>query len=164
MKYLKWLWIGMLFVIPAAWAICPLCTVAVGAGIGFFEWFGLSDLIIGLWVGGLVVSLAFWTADWFHRKHWDFPLQGLVMLIIYSAIIVVPLYYPLGYIGRLGNTLWHIDRLLLGIIIGGIVFFFGSILHMYLKIRHEGRVYFPLQKVIVPILPLLLLSFIFYWV
>jgi len=162
-KHLKWVLLAGCLLAPSAFAICPLCTIAVGAGIGLFEWLGISDLISGLWVGGLIVSLSFWTANWLNRKGWRFPLQGLAMLVFYSVIIILPLYYPMGYIGRPNHTLWHIDILLLGIIIGAIVFFCASILHFYLKIRNQSKVYFPLQKVVLPVLPLVLLSIIFYF-
>ena len=163
-RYLKWLllWAG-LFLMPSAFAVCPLCTIAVGAGIGVLEWLGINDFITGIWVGGLVVSLSLWTSNWLHRKGWNFPLQNIVILIIYSVIIVVPLYYPLGYIGKPDNTLWHMDRLLLGIIIGGVVFFFATIVHFLLKIRHQGKVYFPLQQVVVPVSSLILLTIISYF-
>lgn len=162
-QYLKWVLLTGCLLTPSAFAICPLCTIAVGAGIGLFEWLGISDLISGLWIGALIVSLSFWTANWFNRKGWRFPLQGLVMLIAYSIIIVLPLYYPMGYIGRPDHSLWHVDILLLGIIIGAILFFCASILHLYLKIRNQDKVYFPLQKVVLPVLPLVLLSIIFYF-
>jgi MFS family permease len=164
LKHFKWLLLTGCFLTPAAFALCPLCTIAVGAGIGFFEWMGISDLITGLWVGALMVSLSFWTANWFNRKGWRFPMLGLIMFAIYAVLIVLPLYYPLGYIGRPNHTLWHIDILLLGIIIGAVVFFCASIFHLYLKVRNEGRVYFPLQKVVIPVLPLVLLSIIFYFI
>ena len=164
-KDIKWLLL-MVFLFtftPCVFAICPVCTIAVGVGIGLFEWMGISDLISGLWIGALIISLSFWTANWFHQKGWRFPLQGLIMILIYSTIIVLPLYYPMGYIGRPNHTLWHIDILLLGIIIGAIVFFCSSILHFYLKIYNHGKVYFPFQKVILTLVPLIVLSIIFYF-
>jgi len=32
-------------------AVCPVCTVAAGAGVGLSRWLGIDDIIIGLWVG-----------------------------------------------------------------------------------------------------------------
>lgn len=162
-KHMKWLLLMGCLLTPSAFAICPLCTIAVGAGIGLFEWMGISDLITGLWIGALIISLSFWTASWVNCKGWRFPLQGLIMMIIYSVIIVLPLYYPMGYIGQPNHTLWHIDILLLGIIIGAIVFFCASILSLYLKVCNQGKVYFPFQNVVLPVLPLALLSIIFYF-
>jgi hypothetical protein len=164
-KYLRWLGLliaGWLYA-SSALAVCPLCTVAVSAGIGFFEWIGLNDVIIGLWVGALVISLSFWTADWLHQKNRHFPYQGIIFLLVYNVFITLPLYYPLRYIGQSNNTLWCIDRLLLGILLGEFVFFVSSVLHFSLKMNHGGRVYFPLQKVIIPIVSLILLSLIFYF-
>ena len=42
--------LGLFFAIPAK-AICPVCTVAVGAGIGLSRWLGIDDSITGLWIG-----------------------------------------------------------------------------------------------------------------
>ena len=36
-----------------AHAVCPVCTVAVGAGLGLAEWLGIDDSISGLWIGAL---------------------------------------------------------------------------------------------------------------
>ncbi|MCX6758247.1 MAG: hypothetical protein NTX14_00895, partial [Candidatus Nealsonbacteria bacterium] len=47
-----------------ALAVCPICTVAVGAGLGLSRWFGIDDSISGLWIGGLIVSFILWTIDW----------------------------------------------------------------------------------------------------
>ena len=39
-----------------ALALCPVCAIAVGAGIGVSRWLGVDDTITGVWVGGLIVS------------------------------------------------------------------------------------------------------------
>ncbi|KKU63742.1 MAG: hypothetical protein UX88_C0023G0019 [Candidatus Woesebacteria bacterium GW2011_GWC2_47_16] len=52
-----------------ALAVCPVCTVAVGAGLGVSRWLGIDDSVSGIWVGGLVVSLSFWFADWLTKKN-----------------------------------------------------------------------------------------------
>ncbi len=36
----------------SAQAICPICTIAVGAGVGFSRYLGIDDTIAGLWIGG----------------------------------------------------------------------------------------------------------------
>ncbi|OGT92725.1 MAG: hypothetical protein A2298_03205 [Gammaproteobacteria bacterium RIFOXYB2_FULL_38_6] len=152
----------LLFMVKSAWAICPICTIAVGAGIGLSEYLGIDDTITGLWVGALVVSVSFWTSGWMKQKGWRFPLMGILILIAYYLIVVFPLYWPMHYIGRVGNTLWGMDKLLLGIIVGSIVFFFASIFHFYLKAENHDKVYFPFQKVVIPVVPLIIFSFIFY--
>lgn len=44
-------------------AVCPVCTVAVGAGVGFSRYLGIDDTIAGLWIGALIVSVSMWTIN-----------------------------------------------------------------------------------------------------
>ena len=57
-----------LFVV-SSYAICPLCTIAVGAGVGLAQWLGVDDTATGIWIGGLTVSLIGWTIYWFDGKN-----------------------------------------------------------------------------------------------
>ncbi|MDP3917891.1 MAG: hypothetical protein Q8Q30_01815, partial [Candidatus Woesebacteria bacterium] len=63
---------GSLFTQPVK-AVCPVCTVAVAGGLGLSRYFGIDDSIIGIWSGGLMVSLTLWTIDWLSRKNWKVP-------------------------------------------------------------------------------------------
>ena len=49
------------FIVPVAFAVCPVCTVAVGAGLEGARLLGVDDVITGIWAGGLTLSLFFWT-------------------------------------------------------------------------------------------------------
>lgn len=155
------------FALPAQ-AVCPVCTIAVGAGIGIAEEFGVDDVIIGLWVGGLTISLIFWTLDWLKRKKvksgWSEPL----VIIVYFLIVIAPLFFikTNGYpiIGKELNKLWGVDKILLGIFLGGLLFFCGAKSYEYLKKKNNGRAYFPFQKVAMPIAPLAIASIIFYFI
>lgn len=150
--------------IQVANAICPLCTVAVGAGVGLAEWLGIDDTITGLWIGGLIVSLIMWTVYWFDSKNIHFKGRKILVTIIYYVIVVVPLYYPLHIMGHPLNKLWGVDKLLLGIILGSIFLFIGGVWYVVLKKRHGGRAYFPLQKVVMPVAPLIILTIVFYFI
>jgi len=55
---------------PNAHAVCPICTVAVGAGLGVSRWIGIDDSITGLWIGGLILSSGLWMADFIRKKAW----------------------------------------------------------------------------------------------
>jgi len=57
-----------LFTAQKVLAVCPLCTVAVGAGVGLSRWLGIDDVITGLWIGGLIVSLIAWSENWLDKK------------------------------------------------------------------------------------------------
>ncbi|MBN1684722.1 MAG: hypothetical protein JW855_04750 [Gammaproteobacteria bacterium] len=156
---------GLLFnflFLSTAYAVCPLCTIAVGAGVGFSHWLGIDDTITGLWIGGLTISLIIWTIDWLSVKNIRFYGRKLLVIAGYYGLIVVPLY-PMHFIGHPLNTFWGIDKLLLGIIIGSVAFYLGHIAYIFAKAYHGGRAYFPFQKVVMPVLPLVVLSIVFYF-
>lgn len=146
-----------------ALAVCPVCTIAVGAGVGFSRWLGIDDTVTGLWIGGLTVSLIMWTINWLNKKNIYFKLRKIIVVIGYYAIIVVPLYFT-GIMGHFYNKVWGIDKLLVGIITGSILFAASAIWYYYLKNHHGGRAYFPFQKVVMTVAPLIIFSFIFYWI
>ena len=145
-------------------AVCPICTVVVGAGVGLSRWLGIDDTISGLWIGGLTVSMITWTESWLEKKNIRFKGRIFANILGYYSLIIIPLYYS-GIIGHPLNTLCAcgLDKLLLGIIVGSIGFWFGASWYYYLKEKNQGRVYFPFQKVVFPISPLIILSIIFYF-
>ena len=51
--------------IKSAFAVCPVCVVAVGSGLFIAEKLGVDDLIAAIWIGGLVTALAIALADKF---------------------------------------------------------------------------------------------------
>ena len=151
----------------SVFAICPVCTVAVGAGVGLSRWLGIDDTIVGLWIGGLTVSLIMWTVDWLDRKNWKFKGRKILITLGYYALIVVPLFYvKIGgttIMGHPFNKMWGIDKLLLGIIVGSVFFFLGSLSYIHFKKKNNNRAHFPFQKIAMAICPLIVLSVIFYW-
>ena len=148
--------------IKSVFAVCPLCTIAVGAGIGLAEYLGIDDTITGLWVGGLIVSLIIWTITWFNKKKFHFKGRIILTTILYYLVIIVPLY-PAGIIGSPINKLWGIDRLILGVAIGSVAFVLGTLSYTLIK-RHRGKANFYFQKVAMPVAPLIILSIIFYFI
>ncbi|MFH1838453.1 MAG: hypothetical protein ABH808_03100 [Candidatus Kuenenbacteria bacterium] len=158
--------IGLLFT-KQTLAVCPVCTVAVGAGVGFSRWLGIDDIITGLWIGGLIISIIIWTESWLDKKNIRFKTRTTVTILGYYLLIIVPLYF-IGILGNLQNRLlcfchFYLDKLLLGIIIGSFAFWFMSLLYVYLKEKNQGKAYFPFQKIVMPILLLIILSIIFYY-
>jgi len=168
MRNRKLLQISALFAILAcplysALAVCPVCTVAVGAGLGLAEWLGIDDSISGLWVGGLIVSLIIWTINWLNSREIRFRARKILVTIGYYLIIILPLYWK-GYIGKnLFNKLCGIDRLLFGIILGSVLFLAGVIIHNYLRKYNENKSYFKGQKIILAVAPLIITSVILYF-
>ncbi len=147
------------------YAICPLCTVAVGAGVGFSRSLGIDDVIVGLWVGGLLVSSSMWMYEWLKTKKivkkgtekwW---VVGVAVLMY--ALVLIPLKFS-GIIGHPLNTMLGLDKVLLGVLIGSVVFFASGRLHFYLKSMNKEKVYFPYQKVVIPVGALWLTTILLY--
>ena len=146
-----------------AQAFCPVCTLAVAGGVGLSRWLGIDDTVTGLWVGGLIVSISFWTVDWLKEKKYKFPGILWAILAAYYLITVVPLYF-MKIVGHPFNRLWGFDKLILGIIIGGIFFYLGGACYQYLKKKNGGHAHFPMEKVVMPVGILVILSGIFYFI
>jgi len=154
--------LGLVLLPLKTFAVCPVCAVAVGAGIGFSRYLGIDDVVTGLWIGGLTVAMIMWTLDYFVRKGWRFRMDVLTVTIGYYLLIVVPLYF-MDLIGHPLNVLWGIDKIILGTMIGSLALFGASMWYESLKKNNGGHAYFPFQKVVMPVLGLAVLSTIFYF-
>jgi hypothetical protein len=142
-------------------AVCPICTIAVGAGVGLCRYLGINDAISGTWIGGLIISLIAWTIDWLNKKNIRFLFRKILVAIFYYAIIIIPLY-SWNIMGHPQNKLFGIDKLLVGIIAGSIVFILSILFNDFLKRKNQGKAYFPFQKVVIPFLFLFITSLIFW--
>lgn len=161
-KFLILTVVGLFLAAPAK-AVCPICTVAVGAGLGLSRYFGIDDTVSGLWVGGITASLTFWTIDWLNRKkYWLFKGRDWLIALAYYALVVLPLVWT-DMVGHPLNKLWGVDKLLLGIIAGTVFFTGGHYLYEYLKKKNNGHAHFPFEKVALPLTPLIILSAVFYY-
>lgn len=151
------------FVLPKlTYAVCPICTVAVGTGLGLAEWLGIDDTISGLWIGALIVSMSLWTINWLNTKNIRFKGRKILIFVGYYVIVVLPLWLK-GKIGHPFNKLCGIDKLLFGIILGSLLFAAAAILHNYLFKKNGGKSYFKGQKIALPVSFLLVASLILYF-
>jgi glucan phosphoethanolaminetransferase (alkaline phosphatase superfamily) len=145
----------------SALAVCPVCTIAVCVGVGLSRWLGIDDLISGVWIGGLTVSIIFWALDWLNKKQIRFKLRWIVVSFIFYMLVVLPLFFT-GIMGHPLNKFLGIDKLLFGIAAGSLAFLLSVFAHKFLKKKNQGKSYFSYQKVILPVLFLIIISLIFY--
>jgi hypothetical protein len=139
--------------------VCPICTVAVAAGVGVLREFGVDDLVTGIWFGALIVSSIAWMIDYLNRKNIHFIFRKILIIVVFYAVFILPLY-PLKIIGLAGNTAFGIDRILAGVIIGTIIFILAVLADKYLRTLNETRAMIKWQKVIIPIVFLIIASII----
>lgn len=141
------------------YAVCPVCTVAVVAGLGLSRWLGIDDTISGVWIGGLILSMSFWLSDWARKRNIKIPYLTLIAIFITYLLVFIPLQAA-QITGHPFNKLWGIDKLFLGAIIGSAVFLIGIVADKIQR-RLKGKQYFPFQKVVFPVLSLIIMSIIF---
>lgn len=150
-----------------AQAVCPICTVAVAGGLGVSRYFGIDDSLLGVWAGGLVVSVSLWTADWLSKRSWKFleksnnTINTVASLIFWTLLTYAPLYSA-NIIGHPFNTILGIDKLVFGSIIGFFAFMFGVWADK--KVREaKGKQLFNFQKVVFPVLSLTIFTLVLYF-
>jgi len=73
----------------SAFAVCPVCTVAVGAGLGLAEYFGIDDSISGLWIGALIVSMSIWTINWLNKKEIRFKGRKILIFLAFQVELIL---------------------------------------------------------------------------
>ncbi|MCX6790609.1 MAG: hypothetical protein NTV62_00235 [Candidatus Gribaldobacteria bacterium] len=143
--------------------VCPVCTVAVCAGLGLARWLKIDDTITGLWVAGLLIAVVGWTVKFLEKRKWNFPYRTFVTAVVLYLSVFIPLYLT-KMVGDPLHQLWGIDKLILGVLVGSLGFGLSLLLHQALKKKNNDKVYFPYQKVIIPVSALLILSVAFYFV
>jgi hypothetical protein len=154
-----------IFLIPSTvQAVCPLCVVAIGAGLGLSEYLGIDDTISGSWIGAMLIATAWWNINWFNKKklwqkHWK--TRNVLTIFAYYLLVVVPLFTQ-GLIGKAGRTLFGLDKLALGIALGTLVFIFSEFWYNNIKKKNGGHAQFPFQKVAMPVINLAVLDLLFY--
>lgn len=151
---------------PSAKAVCPICTVAVFGGLGVSRYLGIDDSVLGIWVGGLMVSITLWTFDWLNRKNFkwiekiDQKLLILLVFLFWVLITYVPLF-EFNIIGHPFNTILGMDKLIFGSILGLLVFLLGVWADKKVR-KIKGKQLFNYQKVIFPVFGLTVLSLVIY--
>lgn len=165
------LFIFLFFLLPQEiFAVCPVCTVAVAGGLGLSRYLGVDDLITGIWLGGLLISISFWTLSWLQKKFGQkiikinkslsSPKVTFLIILFYYALTFFPLHAT-NLIGHPFNKFLGIDRLFFGSIVGSLVFFISIWTDKFVRIK-RGKQLFDYQKVLFPLGFLTVISLITY--
>jgi len=142
--------------------MCPVCTVTVIAGLGISRLLGIDDVITSLWIGGFILSFSFVTIAWIHKRWPKLYIVNYKLLIIVLIYLFVLIPLKLGrMIGVYHNTLFGIDKIILGTFVGSVVFLIGVCADKYQR-KKFSKIFFPFQKVVFPVLSLLIASLVFY--
>jgi|Deesub1362A_J573_1020465.scaffolds.fasta_scaffold00340_39 hypothetical protein len=155
-----------LFLVKKAQAHCPLCTIGAAAAAGGAAWFGISPVVIGLFIGAFAVSMGWWISRLIKKRY--VPLQRLLIISLSFATTVLPLFpvmrdvYPVyisltGDYGSLLNRTYLLNLFLVGSIIGGVIVSLTPWLSSKITMLRKGRT-FPFQGVILTMLLLVIVG------
>ncbi len=142
-------------------AVCPVCTVAIGAGLGLSRYLGVDDLISGIWVGGLILSFSLWLINWLVKKQIKFWGMSWLAVILMYALTLLPLWWG-DILGHPFNKIWGIDRLLAGVIAGSVIFMLAVWVDKMVRKTYDRQL-FIYQKVVFPVAGLILMSIFAYF-
>ncbi|MFH1971600.1 MAG: hypothetical protein ABIJ05_04420 [Patescibacteria group bacterium] len=149
-----------------SYAQCPVCTIAVGAGLGLSRYLGIDDLVAGIWLGGFITSFSLMTSNWLYRKEFFKKIKkyylDLGSYILSVLIIFLPLHFA-GITGHPFNKILGIDKLLIGTSFGTLTFLASIYLDNRARKKFKKQ-FFNYQKVVFPIALLVIVSLIFYFI
>ena len=149
--------LAALFFPKMALAQCPVCVVTVGGGLILADKMGIDTLLVSIWIAGLNTAISFMIADKIKKPGiWK---NGYLWSFIFLATALGYVYWT-GQAGA-GKNLWGIDKSLLGMSIGTVIMFGAVQLDKFIRSKRDGKVLFYYQKVIIPLLGLLLATIIF---
>lgn len=149
----------MIFIKPV-YATCPVCIVAVGSGLWLADKLGLDDLIVAIWIGAIVTASAIILADKMQRI--KLPKPKISWTIIFYFFTVATLQFQ-GILNSPDCKIWGVCRVWLGLTIGTIVFWCEILIDKWLRAKNNNKGFFPFQKVIFPVIAILIASLVFYY-
>lgn len=144
--------------VKTVYAQCPVCVITVGGGLILAKKLGIDDLLVSIWLSGLNTAIAFWIASGIKKKIINNPV--LWSLGFYGMTIVYLIYSK--QMNHPGNKFLGIDKVFFGITVGGLVAMSAILVDKILRKTNKNKVYFRYQKVVIPLV-LLILTTIFLW-
>lgn len=153
-----------LFLPRLALAHCPLCVAATGSAVSVARFYGVDDLIVGTFIGGFVISTAFWLNKLLKKKNKgnDYIPFQLAIIILLSFILTFTFFQSTGIVSH--TTLFGIDRILAGMLIGSAITLFAFGFNDFIRKINGNKNYIPFQVIVLTITFLLIAVFGYYLV
>ena len=138
---------------------CPVCAVAIVSGLGISRMLGISDNVIGVWTGAILLAISNWLILLLKKKNINNMFLNILIYII-DYLLILPLY--LGETPQIIfnlNKILFIDSFLFSVLIGSLTLLASSKLYYYMKAKN-GKAHFPFEKVVLPIISLIVVSIV----
>lgn len=136
----------------------PLCPIGLIGGMALARFLGVSDLVLGLWIGALIVSVSVVTVKWLKKYGKDFPGSFWTVFILTVVITAVSVRKELVWTGP--ALVLGLPPVVAGILAGAVLILLIDAANKKLIAKNGDKVYFPYQKLAVPILGVLVVSLI----
>ena len=135
---------SLVFFISFVSAHCPLCTIGAGAAAGAAVWFGVSKVVVALFIGAFAMSMGMWFSNLVKRKFIPFQKTVITSLVFLTTVFpllpifsaIGPLYIP--FIGEYGLT-YALDYSLVSAFFGGGIVFISPELNKKIKEKNNGK-------------------------
>jgi len=137
---------------------CPICTVAIGAGLDIARRLGVPDSVVGLWAGALLTLVGYWTLKFMDKKNWHFRGRDTIVILLSVAMVGFAYLGPVKYNPTSICGMFTIVPVLFGTICGALIFIGTGKLYQWMKNKNNGHAHFPFEKVVLPIAALALAS------
>lgn len=136
----------------------PVCAIGIASGLGISRLIGIDDLTLGLWIGALILSLSIQFNIFLSKKGKSFPFSfwvifGGTWLLSFLPILKIITSDP-------SCNIFGFPRVICGSILGVLTLFLVDKANNIIINKHDKKVYFYYQRVIVPIIGLLIISII----
>jgi len=136
----------------------PLCPIGLIGGMAFARFLGVSDLVLGLWIGALIVSATVVTVKWLAKYGKDFKGSFVTIFLLTIAITAFSVRKQLVWNGP--GLVLGLPPVVAGIVFGALSIFVIDAVNKRVIAKHDGKVYFPYQKLVAPIVGIIAVSLI----
>ncbi len=162
LKSIAILLISYFLIIQPALAHCPLCTAATGSAVALTRFYGVDDLVVGTFIGGFVISTAFWLNRILRKRNKGkdyIPFQSAILILL-SFVLTFISFQVAGIYSV--KKLLGVDSILMGMFVGSIVTLFAFSFNDFIKRRNGNKNYIPFQVIFITLAFLLLSVFGYY--
>jgi hypothetical protein len=144
--------------IPTVYAQCPVCVLTVGGGLLIAKKLGVDDLLAALWISGLNTAISFWFVTYIKKPVFlKNPFIWTVIMFVSTWLY----FFTSKQMYHKGNTFLGVDKVLVGLVLGVVVWLLGIGLDKLSRKLNGGKILFFYQKVIIPLFTLIMTTGIF---
>jgi len=136
----------------------PICAVGIASGLGISSWLGINDITLGLWMGALILSFSIQFNIFLNKKGKSFPFSFWAIFIGTYLLSFLPILINLDK--YTSSIICDFPDVICGSILGILTLFLVDKANLFVIDKHNKKVYFYYQKVIIPIIGLIIVSMI----